>query len=256
MPRPKNPSKRFKRDPTNSQRRINAYERELVKLFKNYQERIVRDLKQMNERFLESKNPVSIPPKTAGEELTKAGKEEVIDPGKKVIGKKIPESYRAGGKFADTQLGVSFGGSLAERQAEWKKIAALIEKNEIALEKVTAEIVEKIRQLIADGVIKEKTLWDMMEDIYKASDVGITRARTIARTEIMAGVNEGIKDRYKAAGVEKGEWLAAADDIVCPDCEDLDGKQFPLDSFPDCPGHPQCRCSILPVIEIPEEDWT
>jgi len=247
MARPKNPSKKFRRDPTNSQRKINRYERDLVKLFKNYQIRIVTDLKKMNARSLEA---VNLNTKGAGDYLTQAEKEEIIDPAEKIVRKQIPEAYKSGVNFATIQL----GGTKDERIDEWKKIAALIEKNLVSIKKLTDETGGKIRQTIADGVINEKTLWDIMKDIYDITDIGISRIRTITRTEIMIGVNTGIKDRYKSAGVEKGEWLAAIDDSTCDECEGLDGKKFPLDSFPDCPTHPNCRCSILPVIEIPEEE--
>ncbi len=250
MARPKNPSKKFKRDPTNSQRRINAYERELVKLFKNYKIRVVTDLKQMNSRSLES---VRIDPKAAGDHLTRIEQEEILDPATKIVNTKIPESYKAGETFADLQLWVSLGGTKEQRQNAWKKIAALIEKNIQSITKVSAEVSGKIRQILANAVINEGSLDDMIDEIYAVADVGVSRARTIARTEIMIAVNTGIKDRYKQAGVEKGEWLAASDDIVCPSCEALDGQQFPLDSFPPCPDHPACRCSIIPVIEIPED---
>lgn len=250
MVRPKNPSKRFKRDPTNSQRRINAYERDLVKLFKNYKVRVVSDLKLLNERSLES---VRVNPKDAGDMLTRIEQEEILDPAEEIINKKIPESYMAGVTFADTQLWMYLGGTKEQRQNEWKKIAALIEKNRQALSKTTSEVGGKIRQILSDAVINEGDFGEMVNGINDAANIGISRARTIARTEIMIATNTGIKDRYKQAGVEKGEWLAAADDIVCEECESLDTQQFPLDSFPPCPAHPNCRCSITPVVEIPED---
>lgn len=254
MPRPKKPSAKFKRDPTGSQRKINTYEKALTNLFRNYKLRIVSELQQMNGRYLEapSQQPFKIEITAAYSYLDLIEEEVITRPAKNIIKVKVPEAYQAGKSFASIQLGAT----IEERQGEWKKIANLILKNEQAITKVTDDTSNAIRKIIGDGLIKEKTFSEIIRDIVRSiDDIGIVRATVIARTEIMEAVNAGIKDRYKQDGVDKGEWLAALDDSTCEECEELDGKTFPLDDFPDCPAHPQCRCSILPVIDLPGGDW-
>lgn len=87
------------------------------------------------------------------------------------------------------------------------------------------------------------------------------RASTIARTEIMRANSEGRKEAW-GQGVEGGwidpgaqkEWIAEAD--ACEICEPLSGMRVPLnEEFPegDPPAHPNCRCDLLLVDEVPQD---
>ena len=80
------------------------------------------------------------------------------------------------------------------------------------------------------------------------------RAVRIARTETITASNQGALQAYKQSGVvEKKEWLLAAD--ACEICfEQANAGPIPInENFPggfDAPtAHPNCKCSILPVIE-------
>ncbi len=84
------------------------------------------------------------------------------------------------------------------------------------------------------------------------------RATVIARTETNRASNQGALAGYKASGVVGGkQWLTAEDDKVSPECEENGNAgvlalsaNFPSgDEAP--PVHPNCRCTIVPVV-----DWT
>ena len=86
------------------------------------------------------------------------------------------------------------------------------------------------------------------------------RATTIARTEAMRAANAGQTAAWQAAadqgilprgGVQR-RWITAADELVCPICQPLDGQLAPLDEpFPGgyepADVHPNCRCSQILV---------
>lgn len=74
----------------------------------------------------------------------------------------------------------------------------------------------------------------------------------VARTEIARAQNGGISDTYKAAGVELVEFITAEDELVCPECEDLDGTIMDVDSDDVPPIHPSCRCTIIAHDEFSE----
>ncbi len=99
-----------------------------------------------------------------------------------------------------------------------------------------------------------------------------THASRIARTEINSAANSGAVATYQEAGVDQYKWLAAVD--ACEYCLSLDGKSVtigkafaPLGSvvkgveggqfqvtYRDVlhpPLHPNDRCTIVPVIEVP-----
>ena len=89
---------------------------------------------------------------------------------------------------------------------------------------------------------------EIAKNIDEQTDIGITRARVMARTETMYAFNTGLTNEYASHGIEAVEWLAAYDERVCEQCAPLMGQKFPIDEAPDCPLHPQCRCTLLPVI--------
>jgi hypothetical protein len=79
------------------------------------------------------------------------------------------------------------------------------------------------------------------------------RSEKIARTEIMDALNAGQheawvqarEDGLLSANATK-EWIVTPDDLLCADCEAMDGVTVPLDEGfdeGDPPLHPNCRCT-------------
>jgi len=78
---------------------------------------------------------------------------------------------------------------------------------------------------------------------------GATRADMIASTEVTRLFAEGNKIAYRDAGVAELEWRSVVDDRVCPECEERDGKRYPInDPGATPPLHVRCRCWIAPVV--------
>lgn len=79
------------------------------------------------------------------------------------------------------------------------------------------------------------------------------RSERIARTEIMDAVNAGQHEAWVQAQDEgllsahaTKEWIVTPDDLLCPECEAMDGVTVPLDEGfdeGDPPLHPNCRCT-------------
>lgn len=107
------------------------------------------------------------------------------------------------------------------------------------------------RQLIDNGLPLEKVNGQV--DRY-ATKLLNSRADRIARTEIMDALNNGQNEAWIQAQ-EQGylsvnatkEWIVTPDDVLCPECEPMDGRTVPINGeFPngDPPLHPSCRCTI------------
>lgn len=85
------------------------------------------------------------------------------------------------------------------------------------------------------------------------SSIGLTRARTLARTETIAAYAKASLNAYRDAGL-KGvsadvEFATADDEAVCPECDALEGNVYSLDDADGIiPVHPNCRCAWLPVV--------
>lgn len=101
-----------------------------------------------------------------------------------------------------------------------------------------------------------RTAWDngyTMPEITKAvqevTGLAKSKAVTIARTETLRAGNTATLERYARAGVQKVEWLSAQDDRMCEECESLHGTVYDIGEEPDLPVHPNCRCTVVPIIE-------
>jgi hypothetical protein len=119
---------------------------------------------------------------------------------------------------------------------------------------------------ISQSMAAGKTFDQALEGSQKATQryhdkIHRYRTETIARTETLKASNAGRNEAWKQ-GVDGGyispnavkEWQAEGD--ACQICAPLNGEQVPLsESFPegDPPRHPNCRCNVKLVDEIPAD---
>ena len=123
-----------------------------------------------------------------------------------------------------------------------------------------------IRATVEDAMRTGATNDEIAASLQASYGFSDDRAMMIARTETQMAANAGALEGYKASGVVQGKlWSTADDDLVSEDCqENADAGELALDAeFPSGddapPAHPNCRCSIVPVVfeaEQGEEDTT
>ena len=117
---------------------------------------------------------------------------------------------------------------------------------------------KKLRGELAEGVKEEEGIDDLKSRVSGVfGESALKRAEKIARTEVLRASNFATDEAYKQSGIVKGkEWLTALDERVCPICEPLDGKKTSkkglfstsVGEVPYPPAHPNCRCTLIPVI--------
>lgn len=115
------------------------------------------------------------------------------------------------------------------------------------------DLANKLEQGLIDcasmGVKRE----DLTKNIMASFNQSFNNADKVARTELTYVQNISTKDKYQQAGVEKYKFLATDDDRTGDVDAELDGQVFRLDeaiigvNFP--PIHPNCRCTILAVVD-------
>lgn len=111
-----------------------------------------------------------------------------------------------------------------------------------------------ISRTLAQAMLEGRGAAETASALENAVDgIGITRARTLARTEMTSAYAEATLNAYEEMGVDgvevEVEFGTAGDDSVCPECEELEGKTFTIDeSRGVIPVHPNCRCAWLPVV--------
>lgn len=123
-----------------------------------------------------------------------------------------------------------------------------------SLRNVTLAMADQMRDVLTTGMALgwgvEKLAADLVDRVDK---IGLTRARTVARTEIIAAHAESTLNSYEEAQIEgvevEAEWEATMDNVVCAYCADMQGRIFTIaESRGMIPAHPNCRCAFLPVI--------
>lgn len=137
---------------------------------------------------------------------------------------------------------------------------------ETELDSLTIEI----RRAIGQGVINGEGIDEVMRRVSQSMGVSTDRRRgkvgsaerqsyranfnrvqAITRTIINQISNAGAISAYKAnSDILSGyEWLTAEDERVCPICADLDHTVYSFHNKKQPPAHPNCRCTVIPVIK-------
>lgn len=116
--------------------------------------------------------------------------------------------------------------------------------------KLVQSLYDAVGQTIARGLSAQQCA-DM---IQKQMDSSYGSAIRLARTEINHICNEGAADAYKDEGIQYYQFMATLDERTSEICASLDGMIFPLSerqpgvNYP--PMHPNCRSTVIPVIDI------
>jgi len=133
-----------------------------------------------------------------------------------------------------------------------KMIAMYKERVRSEIKNLSGAQATAIKREIAKAFENGETVQQITHRIKKTTEMAKSKAVTIARTETLAAGNAAAKQRYKDAGVEMVEWIAAYDDSVCPECESEHGNIYPIGDTPPIPLHPNCRCTLIPYREKEE----
>lgn len=134
-----------------------------------------------------------------------------------------------------------------------EKLQLLYTRNFKALKKITNEVDGEISRVLTNGLSQGWNPRKMARELNDRVDsIGITRARTMARTETIYTHNEAALTRYEQMGVkevtQKVEWLTAGDLRVCPICSSNAGEKYSLEEAHGIlPIHPNCRCTWVPA---------
>ena len=133
------------------------------------------------------------------------------------------------------------------------RIGLLYTRTFSELKGITQAMDQQISRVLAQGIAEGRNPREIARILNNRVDkIGITRARALARTEIIRAHHQATIAEYKQFGVEgvkvKAEWLTAGYG-VCPECSDLEGRVFTLDKIEGMiPLHPNCRCVAIPYL--------
>jgi SPP1 gp7 family putative phage head morphogenesis protein len=146
--------------------------------------------------------------------------------------------------------------SMLDRLLE-KQVGLITSLPREASERVHRLNVEMVHVRALEVVVGGRRWEDIVEDIQATGDVTLSRANTIARTEVARSASEIQATRAMNVGSEGFIWRTAKDRDVRLIHERLEGKYFPWNDPPlldnGRPGLPgtiyNCRCWAEPVLE-------
>lgn len=234
-------SARARKDPSMTQHLSEKFEAELVKLYERAAPGLVALL---------GSGPVDI--EAVSPKLDVLLESEIAGPAGKVIYAASRANCRAGVVRSSQFLTIARQKprEMAQPMYVSPDVVRIVEARAAALVKgLTDDMRKRIVTELVDGISKGEGSNELARRIRDEVDVSMERASVIARTETMTAFNDAAKDNYAVNGVTEVEWLSSTEDgRLCEECADLNGKKYLIDSAPDCPAHPNCRCTLLPVI--------
>ena len=126
------------------------------------------------------------------------------------------------------------------------------------LKGVTEVMSSQISRELANGMMRGLNPKEVAENMADRVDkIGITRARLIARTEIVeshnrASLNEAEELEEETGVAIKMQWVTSMDGRERPSHAARHLKIYPRDEASNMLGEPNCRCSISAYIDIDE----
>lgn len=108
------------------------------------------------------------------------------------------------------------------------------------------EIMRRVRE--AMGVTTDRRLGQVGSAQRMTYRANFNRVQAITRTTVNQASNTGAVEAYRAnEDVLTGyQWLAAPG--ACDDCKTLNGTEYKLSDTVRPPKHPNCRCTVIPII--------
>ncbi len=114
----------------------------------------------------------------------------------------------------------------------------------LLLAEIVPEHVDNVRDALASGVAAGRRTADISREVHEKSSLTLSRASTIARTEIVRAQREASLEVMADPDGILGEWVwdAAAD--ACASCQAQHGSIHPVSEI--MASHPNCRCTMVP----------
>jgi SPP1 gp7 family putative phage head morphogenesis protein len=113
-----------------------------------------------------------------------------------------------------------------------------------------AQLKQTLNEGLIHTVVTGKKTSQLKKELQERFNVSYHRADALVRTELAHVQTQAAQQRYKDYGIQEYEFYADPDERTCEVCGKLHNKRFPIASAPKVPQHPNCRCAILPVIDI------
>jgi SPP1 gp7 family putative phage head morphogenesis protein len=160
------------------------------------------------------------------------------------------KAYYAGQTRARATLkGIGVGAQVGPLPPDPQVLSILNNRNISAIMGINDELAKRVKESLTTGILKGEGMERLAERLSEDTSIPITRARIVARTETMYAFNNAALTEFERFGIHTVEWLTAEDERTCKRCGPLNHKVFKMGQQPDCPLHPNCRCTLEAILE-------
>lgn len=139
------------------------------------------------------------------------------------------------------------------------RLADLLDEWGVQITSIAANRLDEVAAVLADGLERGESAQAIADALRGVLD-DERWAHMVAVTETTRAVSAATQDTYERNHIAAKEWLTAEDDRVCPICHgNEDEGAVPLaglfaSGVPSPPAHPNCRCALIPHLDLPDED--
>lgn len=114
----------------------------------------------------------------------------------------------------------------------------------------TDKLQQALNDNLIDCVLTGKKTTQLKNILQNDFEVAYNRADRLVRTEMAHIQTQAARQRYLDAGISEVEVWASKDERRCEICGKLHLKRFNIYDVMPIPAHSNCRCSIIPVVEV------
>jgi len=187
-----------------------------------------------------------------------------------VLGEDSSNAHYANAALRKDAAPFDFGAAIGIDWSNWKpghraadllvrgkgRLRQLLNRTNATIKDVNDTTLNRIGTILADGLrvgaAGDTVAREFMKQGIKDLLDDPRRAVAIANTEMARAMSVASVDNYQTLGVEQVEWIGMEPCDECQENEDAGpidmGSEFPSgDTEP--PAHPNCRCTIAPVVE-------
>lgn len=113
----------------------------------------------------------------------------------------------------------------------------------------TDRLREALNEQLISCLVTGKKPSELKKILQEEFNVSYYRADSLVRTEMSHIQTQAAQKRYTDYGIQEVEVWADEDERRCEVCGRLHQKRYPIGATMPIPAHPNCRCTIIPVVE-------
>ena len=248
--------KRLANDLWHTYNNTSKYQKELIEIYKKATDEILEELYRIASKY-EENGVISRSEFYKAEHLKRMEKgfndvlkglgEKIENKGSKIILNAGEDVVKKTGKSLG--IDINYNEDLAKKliQTKWKgsNFSKRIWRNSKKLER-------ELNTQVKKGILTGKPTAQIAMELNKSMGSGLSNSARLIRTETMHHMNDINLAHMKDSGISKVKEIVTLDERTSSTCKVHNNKIHDIDKSPILPRHPNCRCVLVPYVDVDE----